>query len=242
MNKITLRDLPDLSDWGKVPILTIDQAALLWGGIDPIFHSDIHFIEQLECKINKSIHIEQYRRAIIAKQAFCGGIILKTLQVHDLYLFDNSGNFREIYKANQTTDAFSFADIDTSRTTVSSMVLIAWAEKANCTTLRQTLKQREKQELQAVLNAPPPLVQIEYKQYKPKHYNPELETAIEINQEIYDQCEEGVKPPKKLKTQEIVEKKLQEKKGVKPLPAEISRVDTLARPECFKNQQSTKKD
>lgn len=239
MNKITLHDLLDLSDWGKVPILTINQAAMLWGGIDPTFYSNIRCIEQLECEINTNIHIEQYRMAIVAKQAFCGGISLKTLQSHDLYLFNDFGDF---YKANQTTDTFSFTDIDTSRTTVSSMVLIAWAEKTNCTTLRQTLKQREKQELQTILNAPPPTVQIEYKQYKPKHYNPELETALEISQEIYDKCEKGVKPPKKIETQEIVEKKLQEKKGVKPLPAEVSRVDTLARPECFKNQQPTKKD
>lgn len=36
---IRYADLPDLRDWKLSPILTIEQAALLWGGIDPFFHT-----------------------------------------------------------------------------------------------------------------------------------------------------------------------------------------------------------
>lgn len=38
---LSLSDLEDLSDWRIAPILTIEQAALLWGGIDPAFCHDL---------------------------------------------------------------------------------------------------------------------------------------------------------------------------------------------------------
>ena len=72
--------------------------------------------------------------------------------------------------------------------------------------------------------------------YRPRYPNPELETAIEISSTIYDNCDKGVRPPKREIIQGIVENKLKEKTGVKPQNAEVVRVDTIARPPEFKNQ------
>lgn len=34
---LTLADMPDLSDWRLAPLWTLEQAALLWAGINPAF-------------------------------------------------------------------------------------------------------------------------------------------------------------------------------------------------------------
>ena len=73
---LSLHDLPDLYSWGGVPIISIEQAALLWGGIDPAFTCDTR--EAKRC------HPEQYQAAMIAKQAFLGGIVMKTLEAYEL--------------------------------------------------------------------------------------------------------------------------------------------------------------
>ena len=75
MEDFTLADLPDLSDWRFVPILSLEQAALLWGGIDPAFIPTFAIAKQ-------RAHPLQYRRANIALQAFLGGIVLKTLTMY----------------------------------------------------------------------------------------------------------------------------------------------------------------
>ncbi|MDO5072870.1 MAG: hypothetical protein Q4D63_00530 [Neisseria animaloris] len=75
-------NIPDLSAWRLVPLLTLEQAALLWGGIDPT---------KLSFEYLHLAHEEQARMAKIALQAFCGGIILGTLSPYQLYLFDDRG-------------------------------------------------------------------------------------------------------------------------------------------------------
>ncbi|WP_231410624.1 hypothetical protein [Neisseria meningitidis] len=36
-NNLTLADVPDFSDWRLAPLWTLEQAALLWAGINPAF-------------------------------------------------------------------------------------------------------------------------------------------------------------------------------------------------------------
>ena len=179
---LTLSDLPDLSDWRFAPIWTIEQAALLWGGIDPAF-CDFHQAERE--------HHEKYRRAVIAKQAFLSGIVLKTLPVHELYIFDDD-QWRYSSRANQNQDKFTFEDINIRRTTVMNMALINWAKAQNCQTLKKTLLDRDKErqrqenirkvhEFADVINAEEkqsekspsvPLLQIEYRPLQPLHDTP----------------------------------------------------------------------
>lgn len=132
---LRLADLNDLSDWRFVPILTIEQAALLWAGIDPAFCNSFSH--------SHLFHPTQARRAVIARQAFLGGIMLKTLTVHELYLFNWKG---ETYRADASLGNFTFEDIDIQRTTVMTQVLIAWAKRQDCTSLREDLRKREQAE------------------------------------------------------------------------------------------------
>lgn len=242
--KLTLRDLPDLSDWSLAPLLTLEQAALLWGGIDPAFSSYDN--------VGKEHHEQQCRRAIIAMQAFLGGIVLKTLQVHELFLIGEDGWQNSYsYRANQAKDEFSIRDIDPKRTTVQKMVLIAWAQKEDCLTLKQDLIKRERQmrgasdtERRIETQRQPestekPIIQL--LDYTPKHPTPEYQVATEVIKEFYDPIPEGGKPPKALVIQDFIAQRLKEITGVKPLEAAIRRVDTLARSPDFKNQTKTKK-
>ncbi len=252
---IHLSDLPDLSDWRLTPILTIEQASLLFGGIDPAFCQN-GFDDA------GRFHTAQFRRAYIARQAFLGGIILKTLTVHELFLFDHNG---ESYKADASILAeYSFEDIDIKRTTVMMGVLLSWAKRENCKSLRQTLTSTEKAakeaaeqkqqeaELAAELNAiearlkakkqnTTELIQIEYKPLEPLFHTPEFETACTVVKEFWNNQQAGVKPPKQFEIKEFIRKTLKEKTGVDPTEAAISRVDTLTRPPQFKNQQPSSK-
>lgn len=237
---LSLSDLEDLSDWRIAPILTIEQAALLWGGIDPAFCNNLNDANRY--------HPAQVRRAFIARQAFLGGIALKTLTVHELYLFNWDGH---PYKADLRDADFTFEDIDTNRTTVMTQVLTAWATRQGCTSLRQALQQKEKDEKEQARRKEfdeyieaenkkeaekQQILKIEYLPYRPRHDNPRLETAIEISREVYDRVEAGERPPKSIVTTELIEQKMTTKTGVKPTANEIRQIDATARPEIFKNR------
>ena len=226
---LTEKDLPDLSAWKLTPILSVQQAAFLWGGIDPAFTAD--------WEIAKRVHSMQYQRAYIAQQAFLGGIVQRTLNAYELILYGYSDTFI----ANQKSDIFSIGDICPDRTLVLRDVITEWARREQCLSIRQVLQQQRQQQY-----APPPSVQplptpapvrlIEYQPYQPTHENPALVIAMQLSSEIWDKQQVGVKPPKQLETQEFIRNRYRELTGVEPPQAEIDRIDRIARPPRFKNQ------
>ncbi len=233
---LRLVDLDDLSDWRFVPILTIEQAALLWAGINPAFYNfrDSHLF-----------HPTQASRAFIARQAFLGGIMVKTLTVHELHFFNWRG---ETYRADASVENFTFEDVDIQRTTVMAQVLIAWAKRQDCTSLREDLRKQEQAEKERqsrkefddfVEAQSKQVLQIEYRPLEPKYTTPEFTVACEIVAEIWNKQEAGVKPPKALEIQELIGQKLEKLTGGKPKPAAIARIDSLTRPLLFKNQQKS---
>lgn len=233
---LSLHDLPDLTAWGVIPLISIEQAALLWGGIDPAFTCDTR--EAKRC------HPEQYQAAMIAKQAFLGGIVMKTLEAYELYLCD----FNNSYRADQRQESFTFEDIDTRRTIVQTDVLIEWAGRRNVLTIKQQLIRQAEMKRKKEFNdwieqeaKPTEKPVIEYRLLEPRYPTPEFEAACEVVRDRWNKQEEGVKPPKQLEMREFIRKILKEKTGVEPCETEIRRVDTLARPLQFKNQQPTKK-
>lgn len=234
---IRYADLPDLRDWKLSPILTIEQAALLWGGIDPFFHT-------FET-IKTAVHPMQCRRAAIARQAFLSGIVLKTLTVHELFLYDQRAEWT--YRAEQKTADYSIGDIDISQTLVMTNVLIAWAIKQGVMGLGYELRQKEleaaKQQAgqQADGQPAPPVLQIEYRPLETKYPTPEFEAACEVVKAYWNNQEAGIKPPKQLEIREFIRKVLREKTGVEPKQSEIERVDRITRPPQFRNQQATAK-
>lgn len=236
---LNIADLPDLKAWGRVPVITIEQAGLLFGGIDPAFAPDGY-------RDMRQHHPETQHYAFVALQAFLGGIVLKTLTVHDLFLFDNGfGSFR----ADQKKDSYSLGDIDIKSTTVMTQALLAWAARAEFPTFRQVLErqketpEKERQEIleahpltQSKTQQPAPVL-IEYRELEPNYSTPEFETACEVVRQYWNQYRQGGKPPKQIEIQEFIEKTLQEKTGVKPPQAAVRRVDSLTRPPQFKHQQ-----
>lgn len=229
-SSITAQDLPDLTDWAYVPIWTLEQAILIWAGIDPAFYG-YHNLPKF--------HPAQIRRARIAQQAFTTGIALRTLIAHELYLRYQDGCGVEL--ANQQKAIFSYHDIDIGMTTIQQMAIVEWARKQRIPTIKQTLKQKiETASLQPKSNDSPQTV-IQQIPYIPKHENPELETANEISQILWDKTPVGVKPLKSLCTREKISEIYERKAGVKPLPAVINRIDTIARPPAFKNHGKKEK-
>jgi len=93
-------DLPDLSDWQKVEVWTVDEAALLWSAIDPDSLVDTHidFNRALRRQLFDSINLVQekkakiYRRAII--EAICGGTLPFTRAI-ELHCDYQNGNWEK---------------------------------------------------------------------------------------------------------------------------------------------------
>nr|DAQ53749.1 MAG TPA: hypothetical protein [Caudoviricetes sp.] len=222
---LTLADMPDLSDWRLAPLWTLEQAALLWAGINPAFFTFGSIWQE---------HPRKQARAKIALQAFSGGIVLKTLTVQDLYLHDGDSG---IYCASQKTAVFSMNDIAPNDTTIMQNVLISWATKERVLSLRQTIQaeeqirreaakaEAEKQEMKAL-----PYCVI------PEFETPEFETACIAIKEFWNKQTVGVTPPKALIVQDFIKDTFKKITGVEPTPAAIKRIDSLTRPPLFKNQ------
>ncbi|MDO4642012.1 MAG: hypothetical protein Q4A84_10005 [Neisseria sp.] len=231
--QLTSVELPDLSDWKLPPLYTIEQAALLWGGIDP---STISNFQEAE----KIAHPAQYRRACIARQAFLSGIILRTLTVQQLFLVNDFNG--SLYPANQKTDSFSIDEVCISQTLVMRDVLIEWAKREQCYTLRQTLSKNKTPQVKTeTITQPETTLKIESKPLQPSYPTPEFEVACTVVKEYWNKLEKGKKPPKEAEIQDFIAKTLEKHLGCKPSQAAITRVDTLTRPQQFKNRQKNNK-
>lgn len=222
---LTLADMPDLSDWRLAPLWTLEQAALLWAGINPAFSTFGNIWQE---------HPRKQARAKIALQAFLGGIVLKTLTVHELYLFDERG---DAYCGNQKTTAFSMNDIAPNDTTIMQDVLISWASKERVLSLRQTI-QAEEQARREAAKAEAEKQEVKALPYcvVPEFETPEFETACIAVKEFWNKQTVGVTPPKALIVQEFIKDTFKKITGVDPTQAAIRRIDSLTRPTSFKNQ------
>lgn len=134
-----LHQLPDLSDWQKVEVWTVDEAALLWSAIDPdsLIDTHINFNQSLLGQLFDSITPAQerkakiYRRAII--EAICGGTLsfARAIELHNDY--QNGEWVKEI----------SFPDLPdpekiiSSRTRVQQAAFIKWAKSKNILSYRE---------------------------------------------------------------------------------------------------------
>lgn len=215
---LSVKDLPDVYVWRMPAFLSLERAALLWGGINPTFTT------LQEAKDRE--HPQKYNWAYVTLQALLAATVLKTLRIYNLVLFHEG--YGTVLVNQQNTD-FTVNDICASETMVLRDVLIEWARREPCPTLRQYLEQQQT----APLNTTP---LIEYQPYQPTHENPALVIAMQLSSEIWDKQQAGVRPPKQLETQEFIRKRYRELTGVEPLQAEIDRIDRIARPPRFKNQ------
>jgi hypothetical protein len=69
-----LHNLPDLSHWLYIEVWTIEEAAMLWGAIDPMEHKNIR-LQELECAMEKVQHKKAWACQRAISEAVCGGTL-----------------------------------------------------------------------------------------------------------------------------------------------------------------------
>ena len=226
-------NLTDLSLWGQVEIITIDEAALLWAGINPI-----HCINFED---SSKYPRRQYNQACISRRIFLSGVASGTLPTHELwcYQMDSYGNYESLYQ-HVDKQLPRMQEISTNSTTILMNVLISWTECKRIKTIKQQINEERKNATIAkqlpipteIINQqpqPPKLLD-----YKPKHNNTAYEVLVSIMKDYYDTIPDGGKPLKSLALREEIAKRYELSKGVKPTQNIIGMIDKLARPEEFK--------
>lgn len=236
MSETKLHDLPDLSVWRHVELLTVKEAALLWAGVDPTFCRSIFDL----AKTSK----EQYRIAFTFQKAIVSGICTGTLSANEIYVYDSNDDSpfpRSILYGGSMLPSIN--DIDSDLTTITTTSIVNWAAKKELLSMRQMLTIKERQQVitkseshqytekRHVNNE----VVLELA-YTPKHKNLPLEVLHEISKEVWDKLGVGDKPPKQCVLHELIKEKHIQKGGGEPSLNLIKQIDSLARPECFKNQ------
>ena len=235
MNNIKLHDLPDLSAWRHVELLTVKQAALLWAGVDPVFCKSIYDL----AKTSR----EQYRIAYTFQQAILSGICTGTLSANDIYVFDRNDDspFPEPIPYTESILP-SINDIDPSCTTVKTISITSWATKKDFLSIRQIAAIKERQEAttkfevnQSIKNQQATTV-VHQIAYQSKHDNPSMEVLHEISRQVWDKVDKGGAPPKALKIDDLIIEEYVKRTGVKPSANIIRQINSIARPPIFKNQ------
>jgi hypothetical protein len=130
---LNIHTLPDLSGWRVIEVWTIEEAAMIWAGLDPIDHQ----VDDLD-KIKGLVSERQYKKSWIARRAFVEAISQGTLPFVNAYEWNSSGYdcwaeeviFPNLPDANRTI---------TNRTRIAQAALLKWA-KGKYPTLREDLK------------------------------------------------------------------------------------------------------
>lgn len=225
--------LDDIFAWGKVEILTVTEAALLWAGIDPAL------CESLD-DAKKYYSLKQYQYAYASCKAIISGICTGSLAANEIWCFNhNYGQYEDPYYLYEDNLLPRVSDIAPERTTINMRALISWSEKKRVQTMKQRL---ERENSKHPTKEPPPkhtkapevILEIDY---KPKHENPSFEVLQEISKEVWDQIDQGVNPPKQLIINDLIKEKYKKRTGVEPSANIIKQIDAIARPLAFKNKK-----
>lgn len=237
----TMKDLAPAEQiqmqWGMLGLWTIDEAALIMGGIDP---DDCDAEDGRSFKsAERFAHWEAYKYARFARRAIVTAIAIGELSPFELWVYEPLNiNYYESKAVGGYVP--NCDEVLTDKTRLIPKTLGVWLKSKGIKTFRQIVESRQticamsaSMRQEAITTAPPAVAYIEY---KPKHDTPALEVANEISREIWDRQRAGDRPPKALVTKDIIAQKYFEKTGVKPQAAEIQRIDRIARPIIYKNQ------
>ena len=237
----TMKDLAPAEQiqmqWGMLGLWTIDEAALIMGGIDP---DDCDAEDGRSFKsAERFAHWEAYKYARFARRAIVTAIAIGELSPFELWVYEPLNiNYYESKAVGGYVP--NYDEVLTDKTRLIPKTLGVWLKSKGIKTFRQIVESRQTicaipapMRQEAITTAPPVVAYIEH---KPKHDTPALEVANEISREIWDKQQAGDRPPKAVVTQDIIAQKYFEKTGVKPQAAEIQRIDRIARPIIYKNQ------
>ena len=132
------RELPDLSDWMNVEVITIDEASMLWAAIEPFDHMGISIVD-LKGRVPEA----QYKKALIFKRAISEGVCAGTLAFVDAW--EHKGEWgdqfsKEVEFPNLPVHSF----MDTNATRINFSALRKWAAKKSLFSLREQLRRKER--------------------------------------------------------------------------------------------------
>jgi hypothetical protein len=150
---MSTNNLPDLTDWQKVEVWTIDEAALLWAAIDPheVRDSHIDFNESLRKQLFDTIDPEQERKAKIFRRAFIEGVCNGTLP------FTKAFEMHDDYDHGAWEKEVTFPDLPdpdkliSSRVRVQQAAFMKWVKSKNIPSYRTLLTQSSLQEERAAM-------------------------------------------------------------------------------------------
>lgn len=132
-----LHELPDLSDWRYVEVWTLEEAAMLWAGIDPIEH-DGSRLQDLSFFVSK----QQHRKALIFLRAAVEAVSAGTLSFVEAWeLHEDLNNYWETkIKFPELPDPNKLIP---NKTRVQQAAFMKWAESKNIYSYRQQILREE---------------------------------------------------------------------------------------------------
>lgn len=179
------------AQWWMLGLWTIDEAALIMGGIDPddCDPEDGRSFKSAE----RFAHQEAYKYARFAQRAIITAIAMGELSPFELWVHDPySINFHE-YKA-EGGYVPSYDEVLSDKTCLIPKTLGVWLKSKGIKTFRQIVAERQAAGIQPAHDKQ--AAQVICIEHKPKHPTPALEVANEVSREIWDKQQAGGRPPK----------------------------------------------
>ena len=129
-----LHELPDLSDWLLIEVWTIEEAALLWAGIDPMEQAGTRLLD-LKSVVTTIQHrkASAFQRAIA--EAVCGGTLPFVEAWEDYSDYNNSYD-----KEVEFPDLPQHSSIICYKTRINQAAFMKWAQSKKMLSMRQNLK------------------------------------------------------------------------------------------------------
>lgn len=133
-----LHELPDLRDWRYVEVWTLEEAAMLWAGIDPIEHDGCR-LQDLSFFVSK----QQHRKALIFLRAAVEAVSAGTLSFNEAWELHedlNSYCWEAKIKFPELPDP---SKLIPHKTRVQQAAFIKWAGSKNIYSYRQEIRREE---------------------------------------------------------------------------------------------------
>lgn len=129
-----LHELPDLSDWLLIEVWTVEEAAMLWAGIDPMEHAGIRLLD-----LKHAVTPLQYRKASAFQRAIseavCGGTLPFVEAWEDCSDYNNSYD-----KEVEFPELPQHSSIIYYKTRINQAAFMKWAQSKRMLSMRQHLK------------------------------------------------------------------------------------------------------
>lgn len=140
-------DLPDLSDWLGMEILTLNQAALMFGAIEPFDGVSVHNLESFDFLPIQKKKVNFFHQALLS--GVCTGSLeceYIELAIEHLDGYNNPYVEAKIITPSEV-DLGCLESINLHKTIIKQLVLINWMRKRGFTSLRALAQEKAKFEL-----------------------------------------------------------------------------------------------